>query len=246
MKYFLSLLSYSYLVVFTEGQLLNLLCDFTTNKNVHNLLIFTCDEFPEDINLYKMLNKNNIFINTIDIEKSPIDEKVFNIFVGKMGIIVSSKCNNYEQILSIDITKNIFNENYFWLIIGDNVYSNYNLNVLNKSKIDINSEVNFVQENGEIFEIYNTGKLNGGVLKILPLGVWNVRLKYFIRDKRYKYIKRIDMSGVRLNSMIVITKKLQQKFYKNYLTERVDTHIDSMHRYHYVLLLHLRDIYNYR
>ncbi|XP_055382474.1 uncharacterized protein LOC129612739, partial [Condylostylus longicornis] len=128
-----------------------------------------------------------------------------------------------------------------------------------KSIIDGNNNNNDNNEKGEInsnhmdyyqlFDVWNPGHFYGGKLNITKIGIFSndhgLILKKWYRSQS-TVIRRMNMQNVPIRCMIVTTKNVENQSLVQYLENRTNAHLDSMHHFSFALLSHVSDIFNFK
>lgn len=56
--------------------------------------------------------------------------------------------------------------------------------------------------------------------------------------------RRMNLQGIKLRIMTVITQKVHEPF-EYYLIHNYDSHLDSLNRFNFALLNHVRELFNF-
>lgn len=237
-----------------EVKSLHILKDFFEKKDIKDGLLVTCLSTVDTVNAYKQLTENGLQINIFNPSQINLLESTIHIDkYDKIGIVLDLSCENsnvfLKDISTLNDKNSIFSYNYQWLMLNNKI-DNETFQTLSNLDLNIDAEIwlaisNVTHIEYDVYEVYNTGRYHSGNLIIKPFGKWQ-KVGGFPLLKPYKYVRRSNMTGVVLKCMIVVTKKLINETFINYISKPVQTHIDSMNRFNYALLLHLRDIYNIR
>ncbi|XP_067613778.1 ionotropic receptor 75a isoform X2 [Eurosta solidaginis] len=100
----------------------------------------------------------------------------------------------------------------------------------------------------QLYDVWSPGLQYGGQLNISEIGYFALDdgLQIALWYRRSTTItRRMDMKMARIRCLIVIRNKNLTDTLEHYLTTRYDTHLDSMHRFNFALLSHVRDLYNF-
>ncbi|KAL7298340.1 hypothetical protein TKK_0008683 [Trichogramma kaykai] len=97
----------------------------------------------------------------------------------------------------------------------------------------------------ELFDVYNPSYRHGGKLNVTRMGMWYFETGLNMFSTQYKYERRRDLQGMRLNCSVVAHHLPENMEFETYLTTPVNVHLDTMHRFHYSYILLLRDYYNF-
>ncbi|KAM3960282.1 ionotropic receptor 75a [Aphomia sociella] len=148
-------------------------------------------------------------------------------------------CVDWAQVFSL-VSNKSFKPTFIWAIITRDLDTT--VNTLASVPIDIDSDVIIAHVNGNIFnlhEVYNTGYYSNGIINIRKVGIWNNTL-------HTEKLARFNMTGVILKCPVVVTEKLKNETFEDYLMKSKKPHIDSLHKLKFfTLLTYLREMYNY-
>ncbi|XP_036336121.1 uncharacterized protein LOC118746373 [Rhagoletis pomonella] len=100
----------------------------------------------------------------------------------------------------------------------------------------------------QLYDVWSPGQQYGGQLNISEIGYFALDdgLQIALWYRRSTTItRRMDMKMARIRCLIVVTNKNFTDTLEHYLTTRYDTHLDSMNRFNFALLSHVRDLYNF-
>ncbi|XP_059059083.1 ionotropic receptor 75a-like [Achroia grisella] len=216
----------------------NIIIDFLTYKHLNNIVILHCNRPSDIIYIQKLFYKKNIQVKTLEIRSNNTSYQISSN-KSKVGIVLDTSCDGWSQIFTSFVTENIF-KTFIWTIMTDNLSAT--AHVLNQQPIDIDSDVIIACRNGEIYrlyEVYNTGYYSNGTYKLNEVGFWDNEI---IINKSF----RRDLSGVILKCPVVITEKVENETYVDYLVKSRKPHIDSLHKLKFfTMLLYLQDMYSY-
>lgn len=233
---------------------IDILKDFFLNKDIKDGILVTCLSTADTVNAYKQLTENGLQINIfnpsqINLLKSTIHIDKYE----KIGIVLDLSCEDsnefFTDVPTFHEKNSMYSYNYHWLMLHNKI-DNETLQTLSNLDMNIDAEIwlaisQVTRSEYDVYEVYNTGRYHSGNLIINLFGKWK-KHDGFPPLKLYKYVRRSNMTGVVLRCIIVVTKKLTNETFIDYISKPVQTHIDSMNRFNYALLLHLRDMYNFR
>lgn len=223
--------------------------DYYQLNKVKDIILFDCETDREHTKMMKYFSSFSLCTSFYAITKSSIDiVPVLRENIQNVGLTIDLDCENSVEFLNnlSNILDYPFKFIFKWVFIGKTL--NNSLNYISTLNINIDAEITFAEMKNKsynLYEIYNTGKKHNGQLIVDYSGYWNNIDKFKLNQKPYKYTRRSNLTGIVLKCMIVVRNQGKQSL-NNYLLSTDNTHLDSMHRYNYVLLLHLQDIYNYR
>ncbi|XP_023296637.2 uncharacterized protein LOC111679316 [Lucilia cuprina] len=99
-----------------------------------------------------------------------------------------------------------------------------------------------------LYDVWNPGLQYGGEMNMTEIG-------YFSRNKGFQVahwykttttiMRRINMDLAKVRCLVVITHKNRSDTLEEYLTSHYDTHLDSMNRFNFALLSHVRELFNF-
>ncbi|XP_051154126.1 ionotropic receptor 75a-like isoform X2 [Leptopilina boulardi] len=99
-------------------------------------------------------------------------------------------------------------------------------------------------ENFHLYDVYNPSFRHGGKLNVTFMGSWEPNDGLKMEFDQYKYERRRNLNGLQLNFSIFLSQEPKPDL-MTYLSVPVNTHLDSMHRYHFNLIRQLKDMYNF-
>ncbi|XP_049876616.1 glutamate receptor-like [Pectinophora gossypiella] len=186
-----------------------------------------------------MFYKNQIRIANMNFYSSSLLEIPFSYH--KIGLILNTSCDNWDSIFD-NMDESVMLKNSFkWFIITENLLETRN--VLSQYPIEIDSDVIIIYREEEKFyrfyEAYTTGFYTHGSFYVKRIGYWNSSLH--LEDKR-----RTNLSGVLLKAMVVVTQKVVNETFEDYVERSKLSKSDTLHKLKYVTLLkYLRHMYNF-
>nr|QEI46868.1 ionotropic receptor 64a [Galleria mellonella] len=212
--------------------------DFLLYKHLNNAVIFHCNKPKDILFIQKLFHKNDIQVLTLEVE----NHKSYQIsnYKSKVGVIVDASCDSWPLIFNEFSTEKLFKSSFIWAVMTEDLSST--THVLYQQPIDIDSDVVIAYRNGKIYdlyEVYNTGYYSNGIYKLRKVGHWNDTLHVW-KSPRY------DMSGVILKCPLVITEKVVNETYEDYLIRPKKSQIDSLHKLKFfTVLMYLQEMFNY-
>lgn len=210
-------------------------------KNIENVIVINCDKRFDIIAAHKIFAQNKVRTH-FEIISDDFTKNLNKIYYFKFGVILYTRCVNWENVFDIIDVKEAFKSPFVWLIITDDVYATSN--VLSKYPIEIDSDVTIcrrkeIEEKVELYEIFNTGFNNNGMFHMQYEEIQNY-------TKNNPFLRRIDMSGVRLKFTIVVTRDLFNETIEEFLINSAKDGIDSLHKLKFFIILqYLQDMYNH-
>ncbi|XP_011502679.1 PREDICTED: glutamate receptor ionotropic, kainate 5-like [Ceratosolen solmsi marchali] len=138
-----------------------------------------------------------------------------------------------------------FNESYLWLTVT--TASEIPTTILDKLPLTVESELTLVLTRKltyTLYDVYNHSYRHGGKLNVTYMGYWNDNT-LVNHLAQYKYKRRQDFHGLQLNFSVVLINEPETDL-ETYLGTLINSHVDIMMRYHYALILQLRDMYNFK
>ncbi|XP_061391593.1 uncharacterized protein LOC133327014, partial [Musca vetustissima] len=99
-----------------------------------------------------------------------------------------------------------------------------------------------------LYDVWNPGRQYGGQLNTSEIGVFSMKngldLAKWYRGSSF-IMRRMDMKLARIRCLVVVTHKNNSESLHDYLISHTDTHLDSMNRFNFALLSHVRDLFNF-
>ncbi|XP_058799874.1 ionotropic receptor 75a-like [Phymastichus coffea] len=219
--------------------------NYFAEKKVQQISMFACWNNADILKYTKHIMKNT------QMSYHAIED-IFNIrsFLKsdyyKIGVVLDFDCPGSQDILKQFSAANLlFNESYVWLTVT--TLPEVPTIILRELPLRVDSE--FVvalayKDTYVLYDVYNYSYRHGGKLNITKMGFWKEEsgLKNYLTQ--YKFKRRQNLHGITLNFSTILTNKPEPDL-ETYLAIPKDRHLDSVTRYHYGLVLHLRDIYNF-
>ncbi|XP_020706263.1 ionotropic receptor 75a-like isoform X2 [Athalia rosae] len=173
-------------------------------------------------------------------------QKMLTVNYYKLGILLTIDCPESNLVLK-EFTRQAlpYNQTYQWLLVTE--HDSLPIAILRDLPLTIDTEMTFAIRNGlhyVLHDVYNPSYRHGGSLNITPMGKWNNSSGLDINLTQYKYQRRGNLNGLIINVSLAITHDPTPDF-ETYITTPVNRHFDTMHRYHFALIRHLREYYNF-
>lgn len=223
--------------------------DYYQRNKVKNVMLFDCETDAAHAKMMKYFSSYNLCTSFYTINESPIDlVTVFQDNFENIGVTIDVDCKKSFEFLNY-LSDNIDYPHKFifkWTFMGKSL--NESLNNISMLNINVDAEITFAElknDSYDLYEIYNTGKKHNGHLVVDYSGYWNSDATFKLNEKPYKYVRRSNLTGIVLKCMVVVRNQGRQSL-RDYLLSTDNTHLDSMHRFNYNLLLYIRDMYNFR
>lgn len=222
-----------FFLVILNRALFSVIVDVLKRKNINYVTYFACNSVFQQIRQQKQMIHSNFLSKFTEAHQT----KSFHF---KTAIIIDASCPNWSQFLG---DNSIFRTPESWLIISTNLSETQNV-ILNYP-FEVNSDLNVVlkitKNQYKLYEIYNSGFHTNGQLYIRNIGSW-INGSMHIENER-----RMDMHGVILKCMVVITQQIYGETFEEYLERSRHGSDDSLHKLkYYTLLKYLRDMYHFR
>ncbi|XP_043471778.1 ionotropic receptor 75a-like isoform X1 [Leptopilina heterotoma] len=171
--------------------------------------------------------------------------RILSVDYYKLGVFLDMDCSDHDKILH-EFTRNklLYNESYYWLLITKEEAP---INLLEKLHLAVNTEMTLALQNTEnilLYDVYNPSFRHGGKLNVTFMGTWQSHDGLKIDFDQYKYERRRNLNGLQLNFSIFLSQEPKPDL-MTYLSVPENTHLDSMHRYHFNLIRQLKDMYNF-
>lgn len=216
-----------------NGAFFSIIIDVLKRKNINYVNYYTCNSVFQQIRQQKEMIDSNFLSKFTEVQQT----KSLHF---KTAIIIDAICPNWSRL---------FDENSMhrtpenWIIMTNNLSEARN--VILKYPFEVNSDLTVVLKIShnyyKLYEMYHSGFYTNGKLCIRNIGFWmNGSM-----DMDCK--KRMDMDGVILKCMVVITQPIYGETFEEYLDRSRHGSDDSLHKLKYFTLLkYLRDMYNFR
>uniref|UniRef100_A0A1I8M9U0 Ionotropic glutamate receptor C-terminal domain-containing protein n=1 Tax=Musca domestica TaxID=7370 RepID=A0A1I8M9U0_MUSDO len=125
-------------------------------------------------------------------------------------------------------------------------------NFLEKLNININTELILAKRRMDyyylLYDVWSPGRQYGGKLNTSEIGEFSASQGLELVDwyKGSSFImRRLNMHLARIRCLVVVTHKNGSNSLHEYLISHIDTHLDSMNRFNFALLSHVRDLFNF-
>ncbi|XP_058975640.1 uncharacterized protein LOC101898959 isoform X2 [Musca domestica] len=99
-----------------------------------------------------------------------------------------------------------------------------------------------------LYDVWSPGRQYGGKLNTSEIGEFSASQGLELADwyKGSSFImRRLNMHLARIRCLVVVTHKNGSNSLHEYLISHIDTHLDSMNRFNFALLSHVRDLFNF-
>lgn len=211
--------------------------DILQFKEVSNVYYLSCNH-RERIVYQKIFNDNNIRAAALDVNFGASYKMVNSL--NTVGIVLDTSCNAWTEVLNYFPCNIAFKNPFKWLIFTHDLLAT--ANVISNYSIEIDSDVTIVIKNRDAYELYEVfhTDYSKGVFTIKNVGYWNSTLNMEVFPRR-------DLTGVVIKTPVVITEKVVQETFGEYLSKPKKNQVDSLHKLKfYALLNYIKDIYNFR
>ncbi|CAG9795895.1 unnamed protein product [Diatraea saccharalis] len=210
--------------------------DFFKERGVKYVINANCNNQAKII-WHKLFNENNIIGASIDIDNANVKELVYTH--NKLGIFLNTSCEDWSEAFNNFPGNIYFKSSFTWLIYTEDIVST--TNVLSNYSIEIDSDVTVISkfnDNYKFYEVFHTDYFYGKFY-VRYVGYWKKNLKLNKIDKR-------SLTGLSIKCFVVVTVKLENETFEQYLYQPKNYTGDSIHRLKFVTLLnHIRDMYNF-
>nr|QGW50290.1 ionotropic receptor 64a [Chouioia cunea] len=223
--------------------------EFTLNyfaeKKVRQITVFACWNNTDILRYTRHIMKNTqISYNAIQDNLTIRNILKFNYY--RIGVVLDIDCSGSHSILNqFSAARLLYNESYVWLAVTTLL----EVPTIILSKLPLRVDTEFVvalahSDRYILYDVYNHSYRHGGKLNVTAMGFWNKQsgLKNYLTQ--YKYKRCQNLHGMMLNFSTILTNKPDSDM-ETYLTIPKNPHLDTLARYHYGLVLYLRDIYNF-
>ncbi|XP_073840410.1 ionotropic receptor 64a isoform X2 [Musca autumnalis] len=99
-----------------------------------------------------------------------------------------------------------------------------------------------------LYDVWSPGRQYGGKLNTSEVGEFTAKglaLAAWYSSSSF-IMRRMNMHLARIRCLVVVTHQNNSNSLHEYLTSHNDTHLDSMNRFNFALLSHVRDLFNFR
>nr|QNL15111.1 ionotropic receptor 64a [Aulacocentrum confusum] len=162
-----------------------------------------------------------------------------------IGVLLDYDCEKSMSFLDQFSRLLVFNESYHWLMLTES--SAPPVDVLRDLPLSVDTEMTVAMRNNDSFQlldVYNPSHRHGGRVNITYKGQWTPQGGLRNQLTQFKYRRRQNFNLLPLNFSIVLLYPPKPDFH-TYLTEPINPHLDSMTRYHYALVMQLKDFFNF-
>ncbi|XP_068632053.1 ionotropic receptor 75a-like [Battus philenor] len=222
----------------------------------------------------KTATKHSISIVEVNVNAKNLNyrkiKKCLQLRYSSIGIIINTKCFNFENIMLYASKNMLFNAPRKWLMfdLTDQHVNNSDCNkmidpfcnecmkeinkptltALSKLNLSVDADIIMAMQGSHklsLFEVFNYGKIQGGNLKILYIGDWTTRKKLDLSYiTKYKYYRRWNFEQLNLRMVAVVSS--QAKDFKYEYLNSVDTvaGVSVFTRISSIILHVISDIHN--
>nr|AXF48861.1 ionotropic receptor IR30 [Lobesia botrana] len=199
--------------------------------------MFHCSSSENAIDFQKKMNKIDFRVSTIRMDNNT--SRFIQTSQYRVGIILKTSCTNWTTVFE-HFDSNLFKKSkYSWFIFTDDFSSTSE--TLSTYPIEIDSDITIISQTENyyyLYEVYNTGYYKNGRFRVEHVGYWYYKL--WVQPN-----KRMDLSGVKLKSTVVVTHNIEHETFEEYLS-MARPEVDSLHKLKYfTLLMYLTDMYNF-
>nr|AST36223.1 putative ionotropic receptor IR3 [Hedya nubiferana] len=212
-----------------EDNVIDFSLEFFKTRNVYSVCLLTCGDKAWTRRFTRNASNVSITVAHVSIHETLTEDLVsvdscLNSVVTSTGVLVDTKCPQFEDVILYASENLFFDANHKWLIIDvdtrlsnmttypKNVEMNENLSwlveTLEQVNLSVDADVTISLQKGSennIYEIYNFGKIRGGNIVVKKLGSWRNRADWIYQLNVYKYYKRWDLENSPLNVVAVMS-----------------------------------------
>nr|WKR36436.1 ionotropic receptor 75a [Fopius arisanus] len=219
--------------------------DYFNTENIHHINVFGCWDDMRALEFSRnVMNLDNA------VSYNPISSQlnlpgILKVNYYYVGVVLDYDCPMSDFLINKFSTELRFNESYFWLLLTNS--SSPPENLLRKLPLTVESELTVAtlrDDKFELWDAYNPSYSHGGVLNITYKGSWDVQNGLKNELTQYKYERRCNFHLLPLNWSTVLRERSNTDL-QTYLETPVSRHLDTMSRYHYALVMQLRDLFNF-
>lgn len=217
-----------------------LLIDLFNHNNIYNIVNFHCNRPEYLVSMQKLFNNNKILVANLKTNGSG-SYKISHSYK-KLGVVLNTSCDGWQMAFQLISMEDVFKSPFNWFITTENLTAT--VDILSHYPIEVDSEVTVIYKTGEnifeLYEVYNTGFFTHGRFVIKKIGYWDSKLWI---EKR----NRTDLIGVTLKCTVVVTQRVANETFEEYVERSKLSKSDTLHKLKYFTLLkYLRDMYSIR
>ncbi|KAL7298339.1 hypothetical protein TKK_0008682 [Trichogramma kaykai] len=220
--------------------------EYFQERNIEQIVIFACWDNYDVFNHLRGVQKGNKRVSYNEIQDDMRMDKILNVNYYKIGVILDLDCdgslNTFKQFSSARLS---FNESYNWLAVT--AASEVPIKQLENLPLTIESELSVALVGSSsyvLYDVYNHAYRHGGLINVTSLGHWDASEGLKNQLTQYKYTRRQNFHGIPLNFSYVLINKPEPDL-DTYLSTPINPHLDTMIRFHYALIMQLKDFYNF-
>ncbi|XP_012273315.2 glutamate receptor ionotropic, kainate 5 [Orussus abietinus] len=215
-------------------------------KNIHEIVVFACWKYVDRLTISRALMSLDTKVAYLPISKDLPMKSILAVNYYRIGVVLDLDCPRSEIVLKqFSEAKLPYNESYFWLFVTND--STPPVQCLEKLPLTIATELTVATRNYNSYilhDVYNPSYRHGGQLNVTKMGYWSPSRGLTVELTQYKYKRRGNLHGMYINFSIALAYPPVPDL-MTYLTIPTNPHLDTMHRFHFNLILQLRDYYNF-
>ncbi|XP_046625652.1 ionotropic receptor 75a-like isoform X1 [Neodiprion virginianus] len=221
--------------------------DFFERKFIRQVTVFACWDNHEQVNFYHHSTVSKLKLTYIPIPSDALDmRRLLTVNYYTLGIILNLDCRYSDSVLSEFSRQQLpYNQSYHWLLVTK--LDTPPITMLHDLPLTIDTEMSVAVKSGLdyiLYDVYNPSYRHGGILNVTYMGKWNQYSGLDIKLTQYKYQRRANLEGLSINVSLVLLHEPTPDV-TTYMTNPINRHLDTMHRYNYALIRNLQDYYNF-
>uniref|UniRef100_A0A0C9QP64 GLRK_5 protein n=1 Tax=Fopius arisanus TaxID=64838 RepID=A0A0C9QP64_9HYME len=219
--------------------------DYYRANNVRQIIVFACWNDFDAFHFTRNVMQLDMTVSFIPIPSTMDLIKILQVNYFHVGVMLDLDCSDSGTVLEEFSRKLTFNETYLWLLFtGASAPPNDRLRHLPLSVDTEMTVANREKDKFVLYDVYNPSYRHNGAYNITYKGQWIFKIGLNDVLTQYKYKRRGNFQLLPLNFSIVLTNPPKPDF-ETYITTPINRQLDTMSRYHYSLVLLLRDIFNF-
>ncbi|KAH8259287.1 hypothetical protein KR026_001646 [Drosophila bipectinata] len=235
--------------------------------NLRSAMLFNCWSPREAYPLAKLLSENSIYAQFIDLQQDP--ENLANIHkdyldsdLPKLGVFLDLGCEMAESVTNQSSRARLYNQNLHWLLYDEAGNLTKLRQLFQNANLSLNADVTHASRQEEaqdtfvLRDIYNKGSHLGGQLNVtidrsLQCNQSHCQVRDYLSDLHLgsRLQHRTDLSNItfRLAALVsVLPINSSEEALLEFLNSDRDSHMDSISRIGYRLILHCQEVLGFK
>ncbi|XP_046748190.1 ionotropic receptor 75a-like isoform X2 [Diprion similis] len=201
----------------------------------------------KQVDFYHHSTVSKLKLSYIPIPSNALDmRRLLTVNYYALGIVLNLDCPYSDSVLAEFSKQQLsYNQSYHWLLVTKletpptTTLQDLQLTIDTEMTVAVKNELNYI-----LYDVYNPSYRHGGILNVTYMGKWNQYSGLDITLTQYKYQRRANLKGLSINVSLALLHEPTPDF-ETYMTNPINRHLDTMHRYNYALIRNLRDYYNF-